>query len=117
MLRISAMLLLMSGMLIADATTPECSAIKAKCNAVIDAFKEEVEMKDLAIKKWQSAAVILERQRDYAYKLAEDAAGPRSTVLSIGVGLGAGCVAAGEKVEIRIGCLVLAGLACILGGC
>lgn len=103
--------LLISGAVKAE----DCTEVKAQCDEIIGAFEKEIEMKDLTIKKLETATVLLQAQRDKAYEIAKD--NSNGQALTIITGVAAGCVLAGEKVEVRLGCGIAALAACLLGGC
>lgn len=96
---------------------PACDEVREQCEQVIQAFEREVELKDLMIQKQRATIVLVERQRDDAYRLAEHNPSLYNKVMLGITGVGVGCAAMAEKAEIRLICLAAGALTCALGGC
>jgi purine-nucleoside phosphorylase len=86
------------------------------CEPIIQAFEKEIEIKDLVLDKYATTTSILTRQRDEAFALAEKNVKTNSILLVI-TGAAVGCVAAGSQVEVRLGCLGVGIVTCLVGGC
>lgn len=99
------------------APAEDCNKTRQECEAIVQAFEREVELKDLMIQKQDETIRLIERQRDDAYKLAEHNPSLYNKVMLGITGVGLGCAAMAEKAEIRLICLAAGAVTCALGGC
>lgn len=95
----------------------DCEEVKARCDIIIEAAEQELELKDLMIDKQRDTIRLVESQRDSAYELAEHNPSLYNKVMLGITGVGVGCAAMAEKVEVRLVCLAAGMLTCALGGC